>query len=151
MPNTEFQLEDFLPYRFNRLAAELSKQTRAAYTWHYDLTTPEWRVLALLAQRDSLTASEIGVGTAMHKTKVSRAVHALGKRRWVTRLTSESDRRVTIISLTSTGRLSFDEIKPSVARFEDEFLAGLEIDKNDLLEILTKTETALSRIRHRLG
>jgi DNA-binding MarR family transcriptional regulator len=43
-------LENFLPYRLNCLASAVSRDFKAVYGRHYDLTVPEWRVLATLGQ-----------------------------------------------------------------------------------------------------
>ena len=47
---SKLALEHFLPYRLNRLSSAVSQQFRAVYGPHHDLTVPEWRVLATLAQ-----------------------------------------------------------------------------------------------------
>jgi DNA-binding MarR family transcriptional regulator len=77
----KLQLEAFLPYRLNRLAAAVSQEFRSVYGPHHDLTIPEWRVLATLGQFEAMSAKAIGRHSAMHKTKVSRAVRALEERR----------------------------------------------------------------------
>ena len=77
---SKLALEHFLPYRLNRLSSAVSQQFRAVYGPHHDLTVPEWRVLATLAQFGTMTAKAIGRHSSMHKTKVSRAVRALEER-----------------------------------------------------------------------
>ncbi|MDG2570854.1 MarR family winged helix-turn-helix transcriptional regulator, partial [Vibrio parahaemolyticus] len=71
---TKLQLEQFLPYRLNRIASAVSQDFRSVYGPHLDLTIPEWRVLATLGQFEEMGAKAIGRHSAMHKTKVSRAV-----------------------------------------------------------------------------
>ena len=53
-------LENFLPYRLNRAAAQVSRDFRRVYGPHHDLTVPEWRVLATLGEFDEMTAKSIG-------------------------------------------------------------------------------------------
>src|SRR4051795_4368124 len=57
---TRLILENFLPYRFNRLSSWISREFRAVYGPHHDLTVPEWRVLATLGEFDTMTANAIG-------------------------------------------------------------------------------------------
>jgi DNA-binding MarR family transcriptional regulator len=76
MPHS-FDLDAFLPYRLNRAAEFVSKRFAAGYKARYDMSRPEWRVLALLGARWRMTATEIGRHSGMHKTKVSRAVFSL--------------------------------------------------------------------------
>lgn len=86
-------LENFLPYRLNRIGAAVSRDFRTVYGPEHDLTVPEWRVLATLGEFDEMGAKAIGAHSSMHKTKVSRAVRALEERRWLKRRESVEDRR----------------------------------------------------------
>jgi DNA-binding MarR family transcriptional regulator len=64
-------LESILPYRLNRVASAVSRDFKAVYGRHYDLTVPEWRVLATLGEFQERGATAIGAHSCMHKTKVS--------------------------------------------------------------------------------
>jgi DNA-binding MarR family transcriptional regulator len=131
-------LEDFLPYRLNRLADAISRDFSATYREQLGITRPEWRLLATLGQYGTMTATEIGRHSAMHKTKVSRAVTALEQRRWVVRETDQRDRRAEHLKLTAAGEQTYRTMVPvakayqrrlekamSIARFA-EFHHGLE-------------------------
>jgi DNA-binding MarR family transcriptional regulator len=133
-------LETFLPYRLNRLASTVSRDFRAVYGRHYDLTVPEWRVLATLGEFEEMGATAIGVHSAMHKTKVSRAVRALEKRRWLKRPEVPEDRREEILSLTKPGKEAYAEIVPRALAFERGLLEGLGADAEALLEALERLE-----------
>ena len=86
-------LEEFLPYRLNRLADMVSRDFSRIYKDRHGMTRPEWRVLASLGQFGRATASDIVAHSSQHKTKVSRAVAALEQRGWLVRETDEADRR----------------------------------------------------------
>ncbi len=77
------ELEMFLPYRLNRLADAVSREFSKIYRDRYGLTRPQWRTLAGLGQHGTMTATAIGEQSAMHKTKVSRAVAELERRKWL--------------------------------------------------------------------
>lgn len=127
-------LEQFLPYRLNRLAEAVSRDFSKLYKDRYGLTRPEWRVLATLGQYGRMTATAVGRHSAMHKTKVSRAVAALEKRKWLARAADEDDRRVEWLELTRTGRSRFAHLSGLAGDFEArlrealgaEAIAGLE-------------------------
>ncbi len=136
-------LESFLPYRLNRLASVVSLKFRAVYGPHHDLTVPEWRVLATLAQFGTMTAKVIGAHSAMHKTKVSRAVRALEERRWLVRSRSEFDRREEGLTLTAAGLRSYAEIVPRALAFEAALLAELGPHAAPLLTALKRMEAGL--------
>jgi DNA-binding MarR family transcriptional regulator len=115
-------LEAFLPYRLNRLADAVSRDFSKLYRERYGLTRPEWRTLATLGQYGTMTATEIGAHSAMHKTKVSRAVAALEARRCLERKTDREDRRIERLSLTPAGRKVYAEMVPAAKAFEAELL-----------------------------
>src|SRR3546814_20895914 len=89
------RLETVRPDRLNRAAAMASRQFSHIYRHEFGLTVPEWRVLATLGHRGTASATGIGRDSAMHKTKVSRAVASLQQRRWVARGADEADRKST--------------------------------------------------------
>jgi DNA-binding MarR family transcriptional regulator len=123
MPDDILVLEDFLPYRLMRLSEAVSREFAKAYHDRYGMTRPEWRVFATLGQYGTMTATAIGAHSAMHKTKVSRAVAALEKRKWLTRETDPADRRIERLTLTKAGRAAYRDMVP-VARAFGKELAG---------------------------
>jgi DNA-binding MarR family transcriptional regulator len=140
----KLQLEAFLPYRLNRIAAAVSQDFRSVYGPHHDLTIPEWRVLATLGQFEEMSAKEIGQHSSMHKTKVSRAVRALEERRWLKRRESEEDRREEILTLTALGRRVYGDIVPKAVAFERRILDEFGPQAMPLL-------AALERLEHIFG
>jgi DNA-binding MarR family transcriptional regulator len=137
---TKLQLEAFLPYRLNRIAAAVSQDFRSVYGPHHDLTIPEWRVLATLGQFEQISAKEIGRHSAMHKTKVSRAVQALEERRWLRRRESEADRREEILTLTASGQKAYREIVPKAVAFERRIVEELGSKSGSFLAALEQLE-----------
>jgi DNA-binding MarR family transcriptional regulator len=136
----KLQLETFLPYRLNRIAAAVSQDFRSVYGPHHDLTIPEWRVLATLGQFEAMSAKAIGRHSAMHKTKVSRAVRALEERRWLRRRPSEEDRREEILTLTAQGESAYRQIVPKALAFEQRLLDQLGPKAEPLLKALERIE-----------
>jgi DNA-binding MarR family transcriptional regulator len=104
---TDFDLENFLPFRLHLASEAISKSFRTVYQNEYGMTRSEWRVLAHLGQYGSLTATQIGQMAELHKTKVSRAVYALERRFWLARETDPADRRIQQIKLTRQGDIAF--------------------------------------------
>ncbi|MBZ9694413.1 MULTISPECIES: MarR family winged helix-turn-helix transcriptional regulator [unclassified Mesorhizobium] len=123
------ELESFLPYRLYRLANAVSREFSNVYKDRHGLTRPEWRTLSGLGQRGTMTATELGEQSAMHKTKVSRAVAELERRRWLVRTPDENDRRVEHLTLTNAGLAAYREMVPLAQNFERELLAKLGVDE----------------------
>ena len=142
---SKLQLEAFLPYRLNRIAAAVSQEFRTVYGPHHDLTIPEWRVLATLGQFSESSAKEIGQHSSMHKTKVSRAVRSLEDRRWLKRSESEADRREEILTLTALGQRAYREIVPKALAFEQSILRDLGPEAPSLLAAMKRLEEILHR------
>jgi DNA-binding MarR family transcriptional regulator len=64
-----------------------------------------------------MTGKAIGAHTHMHKTKVSRAVALLEKRRLLARRSNRADMRESFLSLTATGRAMYEELAPHALEF----------------------------------
>jgi DNA-binding MarR family transcriptional regulator len=143
-PRGLLRLETFTPYRLNRVAAAMSARLRAVYGRQYDLTVPEWRVLATLGEYGEMTAKAIGSHSVMHKTKVSRAVRALADRRWLARRENTEDRREEFLRLTATGLAAYKAILPAIAEFEARLAADLgAADMKALARVLERLEAVL--------
>ncbi len=111
------KLEQFLPYRLNVVASLVSQALSRVYARRYRIGVPEWRVLVTLGQYGVMTGKAIGTHTHMHKTKVSRAVALLEKRRFVLRRANRADMRESLLSLTGTGRAIYLELAPHALDF----------------------------------
>ncbi len=111
------KLEQFLPYQLNVVASLTSQALSRVYARRYSIGVPEWRVLVTLGQYGVMTAKAIGAHTHMHKTKVSRAVALLEKRRLLARRTNREDMREAFLSLTAAGRTMYEELAPHALDF----------------------------------
>jgi len=142
---SRFDLNQFLPYRFNRLADRVSEQLAHLYESSYSLTIAQWRVLAWLNQHEVLTAKQIRDATRMDKARVSRAVQSLAERALISRSPDHQDQRAHHLRLTSEGRALLDKLLPEARSWEASLLASLSVAERDaLLAAMTKLEHALS-------
>ena len=111
------KLEHFLPYQLNVLSSLVSQALSRVYARRYGIGVPEWRVLVTLGQYGVMTAKAVGAHTHMHKTKVSRAVALMEKRRLVARRANRDDMREAFLSLTAGGRTMYEEVAPHALNF----------------------------------
>ena len=137
------RLEEFLPYRLNVLASLVSQALSRVYAERYDIGVPEWRILVTLGQFRVMTGKAIGTHTHMHKTKVSRAVAELERRKFLTRRANNADLRESFLSLTPAGRAIYEELAPGALEFAQK-LAEV-IDPADRVAF----ERALERLTER--
>jgi DNA-binding MarR family transcriptional regulator len=111
------KLEHFLPYQLNVVSSLVSQALSSVYARRYGIGVPEWRVLVTLGQYGVMTAKAIGAHTHMHKTKVSRAVAVMEKRRLLVRRANRDDMREAFLSLTAPGRTMYEEVAPHALDF----------------------------------
>ena len=111
------KLETFLPYRLNVVASLVSQALSRIYSERYGIGVPEWRLLVTLGQYGTMTGKAVGAHSHMHKTKVSRAVALLEKRKLVARRLNREDMREAFLSLTPTGRAVYEELAPIALDF----------------------------------
>ena len=106
------QLGNFVPFRLNRLAVEVSEHLAEIYRERFGLDIPEWRVMATVGPERGCTAQFIAGSTRMHKTRVSRAIAHLEERGLMTRVTRSNDRREMELRLTKAGQRLYAELVP---------------------------------------
>lgn len=133
------RLEGFLPYRLNVCANLVSQALSSIYSERYNIGVPEWRVLVTLGQFGMMTAKAIGLHSHMHKTKVSRAVATLERRKLVARRANRADLREAFLSLTPAGRDIYSELAPMALIFATQLLEAVEpADREALARAIDK-------------
>jgi DNA-binding MarR family transcriptional regulator len=146
---SKLDLFKFVPFRLNRLAAEVSAALSSEYQERYGLDIPEWRVLATLGFRDdACTAQYIAHCTRTHKSTISRAVTALMKRQLVERVENEADRREFALRMTRKGKALYEELIPRLKRKEQEIMSCLSAqERKQFALMLGKIETSLDLVQ----
>ena len=139
-------LERFLPYRLSVLTNLVSGTIADAYQRRFDLTIPEWRVIAVLSRHPGLSAAEVGELTRMDAVAVSRAVARLLRAGRLRRAVSPLDRRRSVLSVSPAGAAVYREVAPLALGYERELLGALGTAQRAVLDhALTKlTERAQS-------
>ena len=139
----------FVPFRLNRLAAEVSAALSIEYQERYGLDIPEWRVLATLGFRsEACSAQYIAHCTRTHKSTISRAVTALMDRQLVERVENADDRREFALRMTRKGKALYEELIPRLLRREREILSCLSAqERRDFAALLGKLEDSLDLVQ----
>jgi DNA-binding MarR family transcriptional regulator len=138
------KLEEFLPYRLNICASLVSAALSRIYAERYKIGVPEWRVLVTLGQFGMMTAKAIGIHSHMHKTKVSRAVALLERRKLVARRANRTDLREAFLSLTPAGRDIYSELAPIAIDFATQLLETVDTTDRAALDRALKKLTERS-------
>jgi DNA-binding MarR family transcriptional regulator len=119
------ELERFLPYRLSVLTNLVSRAIADVYEQRFNLTIPEWRVIAVLARYPGLSAAEVAAHTRMDAVAVSRAVTRLLRASRIRRSIAAEDRRRSVLRLSAAGEAVYREIAPVALRYERSLLEGL--------------------------
>lgn len=144
--STLLTLENFLPYVMNRIAENISSELSVIYRDDYNLTVAQWRVIANLAQHETLLAQDIVKFTDMEKTMISRAVNALVGRGIVVGEQAEGDNRAKNLRLTAQGIALYQAIVPDVLAWEEDLLSCLgKAEQKDLFSALEKLKKKLDK------
>lgn len=148
MPSPPIALERFLPYQLSVLANTVSDAIAAAYEERFDLTIPEWRVIAVLTRHPGLSAREVAQKSRMDAVAVSRAVSRLLRAGRLRRAMAADDRRRSVLTVSAAGAAVYDEVAPLALRFERDLLAALapreDVELQRLLGKLTERAESLA-------
>ena len=118
MTGKTLRLDDFIPYRLSFTAALLSDSIAQSYERLFSISIAEWRVIAWVAERGTITQQQICAQSRMDKVTVSRAAIALTERGIVQRLPHAQDRRSHLLALTEEGQRLHDAIAPKALELE---------------------------------
>ena len=129
----ELHLENFLPYRLAVLSNTVSTTVARAYDKRFNVSIPEWRVIAVLGRFPGLSAVEVAGRTLMDKVAVSRAVTKLIKNGRNDRDFADTDKRRSILNLSEDGKQLHDEIAQLALDFERDLLQGFSAEEMENL------------------
>jgi len=128
-----FDLSQFLPYALNQAAEATSVGFQKYYREKYGMVRTEWRVLFHLGQYGAMTAKDLCARASLHKTKVSRAVHALEQKRFLSRTTQEHDRRHETLTLTRQGKEVYADLYEAAKRYDAELSSQFSPQEREIL------------------
>ena len=145
---TKVDLLRFIPFRLNRLAAEVSRELAGVYSDEFGIDITEWRVLATLGMSEPRSAGFIVRCTRTHKSKISRAVTRLALAGLVEGMPNSDDRRETQLRMTERGRALYKKLAPIVLDYEQRLLANFGRDElRGLIQGLDKLEQRLGLVQ----
>jgi DNA-binding MarR family transcriptional regulator len=138
----EFRLTAFLPFRMAVVTESISRKFGETYQASCNLTIPEWRALAVIAELGTMSPTTIGQHTAMDKVKVSRATQSLVTKGLLRQNQDPLDGRGRLLQLTRKGMTTHAKMVSLAARLEAVVFNDLSpADVAALGRILTKIIT----------
>ena len=152
MAANKLTLAEFLPYQLSITSNAVSDLIARSYQGRFGLKIPEWRVMAVLGERASVTQRDLVTATAMDKVTVNRASKALVERGLLGRAPNETDGRSHHLALTSMGRELYAQIVPLALSVEAEIEAILGGQQTKVLEdMLAKLRARVAEMEQRFS
>lgn len=147
MPHAPLDLERYVPALLTFLTNKLSSSASACYRKHYGIGIVEWRVLAMLAVENHITANRVGQVIGLDKSAISRSLQTLEREGYVTSEVDTKDARRYTVSLTPSGRELHDQVLETAVRREEVLLAGLsEREVDTLIDLLHRMSRQLEKV-----
>jgi len=141
------RLEDWLPFRLFTVSARVADVLAGFYGPRYGLSRAAWRTMAIVANRQGISAKEICQAGGLDQFAVSRAIGQLVEFGYARRNAGRSDKRYASIALTAQGWAVFEEISTLAKRIEAELTAQVtERERAALDTVLHKLDTASAGI-----
>lgn len=147
MPHAPLDLERYVPALLTFLTNKLSSSASTCYRKHYGIGIVEWRVLAMLAVENHITANRVGQVIGLDKSAISRSLQALEREGYVTSEVDTKDARRYTVSLTPSGRQLHDRVLETAVRREEVLLADLsEREVDTLINLLHRMSRQLEKV-----
>lgn len=132
-------LDSFLPYQLRALADQVSRITSQIYGDGFNLSRPEWRVLASLVELGPVFATDICAHSTQDKMTVSRAIANLESKNLLVRRDAAQDRRNKRLELTQAGQILYQQIVPLILAREACLLEVFsQAERATLQDLLTR-------------
>lgn len=132
LPHNSFA-KNYLPYLLARASHIVSQQFHGSLkTW--DLTVPEWRVLACLSDQEGLAVTELAAMSIMKQPRLTKLVDRLESQKLVERRPDGRDRRRVLIHPTAEGRAKVAPVLQAAKTHEAAILSPFTGDERALIK-----------------
>lgn len=145
LPN-KFDLNSYIPCRLATLTHSIMRSVATVFEERFGVSTPEWKVLAIIADAPSLSAVAVAQLAQMDTVAVSRAVTKLVDRGLVVRDLDTEDRRRSVLNLSAEGLELHGQLAPLAAELEASLLDELTDDEKQRFEDVIKMLYAKSKV-----
>jgi DNA-binding MarR family transcriptional regulator len=144
---SNLNIDEFLTFRITRLSNALRTNLTKRYLEEFELSIPEWRLLALVTRFSPVRFSELTARSSMDKGQVSRTLQVMTKRGLIkmkvvkqrgSRAAAALAAPVTV-SVAPKGKALYRQVLPVARQHQAEILRQLsESDRLALYETLDR-------------
>ncbi|HLZ01022.1 MAG TPA: MarR family winged helix-turn-helix transcriptional regulator [Bradyrhizobium sp.] len=126
-PRTRDQLQNYIPYLFNRLANRWNLDQNRDLSEH-GINNVVFRTLSVLFIYKTLTVNEIAVLAVTEQSTASRIIESMVSSGLVKREIAEEDQRRRVVALTVDGEALLRKIWPIMEKNHERLTAGIDPD-----------------------
>lgn len=124
-------IQDILVNLFNEI---MNIEEKAIITPEFkDITNNDMHIIDAIGVEDAKNMSSIAKLVGVTVGTLTIAINSLVKKQYATRVRSEDDRRVVLISLTAKGRKAYQHHKKFHEKMVQATVAGLKEDEKEIL------------------
>jgi DNA-binding MarR family transcriptional regulator len=132
-PRTKDQLQNYIPYLFNRLSNRWNLDQNRDLSEH-GVNNVVFRTLSVLYIHKSLTVNEIAVLAVTEQSTASRMIDSMVSSGLVKREIAEEDQRRRLVALTAEGEALLRKIWPIMENNYDRLIEGIDPDDIEVCE-----------------
>ncbi len=130
----KFDLNSYVPCQLATLTHSIMRSVASVFEERFGISMPEWKVLAIIASKPSLSAVSVARLAQMDTVAVSRAVTKLMDRGLLLRDLDSEDRRRSVLNLSAEGAELHDQIAPLARQLEANLLEDFSEEELQLFE-----------------
>lgn len=135
---TGYRLDDQIGHLLRR-ASQRASANLSDRLFDHGLTTPQYVVLARLAENGAVSQNRLGRLVAMEPANIHGIVGRLAERGVITTVPDPADRRRLLVSLTPLGSELIDQVRPLAAEASAMTTAPLSgADRDALIALLRR-------------
>jgi len=139
-------LEWRFTYRFSLIASRMGSVLAPSHRT-FDLSVATWRVLAVIARYQPLSAKDLARRTSTDPFRITRSLATLTRHGLISREPDLVDRRKVSLRLTRTGHRVHDEIAGRLSDLERSILQALNTqERRTLFRLLDKLDSRIEEV-----
>ncbi len=135
-------VDDYLAYLLARASHRISSEFHEVVEAS-GLSLMEWRVMASLSGKDSLSVGDLAEIVLAKQPTVTKLVGRMQTQGWVTRCDAAHDKRQSLVSLTALGRRKVSPLLRQASQHEQRVMADFGPDEAAHLKAMLQRLIAL--------
>lgn len=140
----KMEINAYVPCQLAALTHTIMRSVASVFELRFNISVPEWKVLAIIAEKPGLSAVAVAHLAEMDTVAVSRAVSKLMDRNLVARELDNEDRRRSILNLSPEGLELYAQISPLAAEMETSLFENFTDEEKHVFEKAIATLRAKS-------